>query len=64
MNELTILNTLPATKREVNMLEVLEKTRETNMVTIDKQKVPDETSVAAVITFAGLFVHWLENGGY
>src|SRR5699024_10002439 len=48
MNELTILDTLPATKREVNMLEVLEKTREVNMITINKQKVPDETSVAAL----------------
>ena len=41
MNELAILDTIPATKREVNMLEVLEKTREVNMITIDKQKVPD-----------------------
>ena len=48
MNELTILNTIPAKKREVNMLEVLEQTREVNMITIDKQKVPDETSVAAL----------------
>lgn len=48
MNELTILNTIPTTKRAVNMLEILEKTRETNMVTIDKQKVRDETSVAAL----------------